>query len=68
MPKKKNISLYGHGNDALDSIKGYVMEYTGGNYDFQTEKHNKIFFIDDSVQQKAMLETNKKIERFFLMQ
>lgn len=44
------------------------MEYTGGIYDFQTEKHNKIFFIDDSVQQKAMSETKKKIERFFLMQ
>ena len=66
--QNKTYIIYGHGNDALDSIKGYVMEYTGGIYDFQSENHNKIFFIDDSVQHNAMSETKKIIERALLLQ
>lgn len=60
--QNKTYIIYGHGNDALESIKGYAMEYTGGRYNFQTENHNKIHFIDDSIQRKAMLETKKVID------
>ena len=60
--RNKTYIIYGHGNDALDSIKGYVMEYTGNIYDFQTVNHNKIFFIDDSIQRNAMSETNNAID------
>lgn len=59
--RNKTYIIYGHGNDALDSIKGYVMEYTGGKYNFQTGNHNKIHFIDDSIQRSALLETKKVI-------
>lgn len=59
--RNKTYIIYGHRKDALDSIKGYVMEYTGGIYNFQTKNHNKIHFIDDS-QRSAMMETKKVID------
>lgn len=65
--QNKTYIIYGHGNDTLDSIKGYVMEYTGGRYNFQTGNHNKIHFIDDSIQQSAMLETKKVIDGLLTM-
>ena len=59
--RNKTYIIYGHGNHALESIKGYAMEYTGGMYNFQTENHNKIHFIDDS-QRSAKLETQNIID------
>jgi len=60
--QNKTYIIYGHGNDALESIKGYAMEYTGGIYNFQTKNHNKIHFIDDSIQRSAMSETKNVID------
>lgn len=60
--RDKTYIIYGHGNDALESIKGYAMEYTGGIYNFQTKNHNKIHFIDDSIQRSAMSETKNVID------
>lgn len=60
--RNKTYIIYGHGKDALDSIKGYVMEYTGGIYNFRTKNHNKIHFIDDSIQRSAMSETKNVID------
>ena len=60
--QNKTYIIYGHGNDTLDSIKGYAMEYTGGIYNFQTKNHNKIHFIDDSIQRSAMSETKNVID------
>ena len=57
----KTYIIYGHGKDALDSIRGYVMDYTGGVYNFQKDNHNKIHFIDDS-HRSAMMETKKVID------
>ena len=64
--RNKTYILYGHGNDALDSIKGYVMEYTGNIYVFQTVNENKILFIDDSIQRNAMSETKNTIDSLIL--
>ena len=60
--RDKTYIIYGHGNDALESIKAYAMEYTGGIYNFQTKNHNKIHFIDDSIQRSAMSETKNVID------
>ena len=60
--RNKTYIIYGHGKDALDSIKGSVMDYTGGIYNFQKEKHNKIQFIDDGIQRSAMLKTQNVID------
>ena len=60
--RNKTYIIYGHGKDALDSIRGYVMDYTGGVYNFQKENHNKIHFIDDNIQRSAMMETKKVID------
>lgn len=60
--RNKTYIIYGHGKDALDSIKGSVMDYTGGIYNFQKEKHNKIQFIDDGIQRSAMLKTQIVID------
>ena len=59
--RNKTYIIYGHGKDALDSIRGYVMDYTGGVYNFQKDNHNKIHFIDDS-HRSAMMETKKVID------
>lgn len=59
--RNKTYIIYGHGKDALDSIRGYVMDYTGGVYNFQKENHNKIHFIDDNIQRSAMSETKEVI-------
>lgn len=58
----KTYIIYGHGKDALDSIKGYAMDYMGSIYNFQKENHNKIHFIDDSIQRSAMSETKNVID------
>lgn len=60
--RNKTYIIYGHGKDALDSIKGSVMDYTGGIYNFQKERHNKIQFIDDGIQRSAMLKTQNVID------
>lgn len=60
--RDKTYIIYGHGKDALDSIKGYAMDYMGSIYNFQKENHNKIHFIDDSIQRSAMSETKNVID------
>ena len=60
--RNKTYIIYGHEDEALESIKGYVMEYTKSINNFQTENHNKIHFIDDSIQRSAMSETKNVID------
>ena len=60
--RNKTYIIYGHGKDALDSIKSSVMDYTSGIYNFQKERHNKIQFIDDGIQRSAMLKTQNVID------
>ena len=59
--RDKTYIIYGHGKDALDSIKGYAMDYMGSIYNFQKENHNKIHFIDDDIQRSALSETKEAI-------
>ena len=58
----KTFIIYGHGEKALESIKGRIIEYTGGINSYVAETNNELMFIDCS-KQKALLETKDIIDK-----